>query len=648
MNILILMRKLVIKFCDFIFGKQTNGLKSRVWILAFDMVIVITSYLMAMVLLYFNDMKQPYWSYDWNRIIIVPIVYFVMFLIFKTYEGLIRYSGFDDIRKIITSNTFALSTLVIGKLIIIQIDTSLCARIFPRYFIIVYHYFITLVLMIISRLSIRRIYNELYKQPHNTKNNALVYGAGEGGMLLYRTLSQDQESPYNIFAFVDDNVQKNGKKINTISILSPQKAFDDAFLKTHHITTLILAIPSISADKKKEIIEKAMSFDLEVKTLPSFSSWYNGILPSNQIENIKIEDLLGREPIKLDNINVKREIDGKTVLITGAAGSIGSEICRQVLHYNPKLLIMVDQAESPMYDFQFELKNTPDLKLLVDKMVFIIADVKDQRRMEEVFSAYKPQIVYHAAAYKHVPFMEENPYEAVFVNVFGTKNIADLAMKYEAEKFVMISTDKAVNPTNVMGATKRIAEIYTQSRNSNTKFVTTRFGNVLDSNGSVVPLFKKQIEQGGPLTVTDNRIIRYFMTIPEACNLVLEAGSIGEDDDVFAFDMGQPVKIWDLADKMRKLARKPEIEIKEIGLRPGEKLYEELLATKENTIPTENKKIMRAKVREYEEKDVDGMISVLYEQMLTSDPFKIVAQMKVIVPEFISNNSIFEKLDKHE
>ena len=642
------MRKIVIKICDVIFGKQSDNSISRNWILFFDMIIVIASYLMAMVLLYFNDMKQPYWSYDWNRIILIPVVYLIMFLIFRTYEGLVRYSGFDDIRKIIISNTFALSTLIFGKLIIIQIDASLCALVFPRYFIIVYHYFITLVIMIISRLSIRRIYNELYKQSHNTKNNALVYGAGEGGMLLYRTLSQDQESPYNIFAFVDDNVQKNGKKINTISILSPQKAFDNVFLKANRITTLILAIPSISADKKKEIIEKAMSCNLEVKTLPSFSSWYNGNFRSKQIENIKIEDLLSRDPIKLDNINVKREIDGKVVLITGAAGSIGSEICRQVLHYNPKLLVMVDQAESSMYDFQFELKNAPDLKLLVDKMIFVIANVKDQRRMEEVFSEYKPQIVYHAAAYKHVPFMEENPYEAVFVNVFGTKNIADLAMKYETEKFVMISTDKAVNPTNVMGATKRIAEIYTQSRSSNTKFVTTRFGNVLGSNGSVVPLFKKQIEQGGPLTVTDKRIIRYFMTIPEACSLVLEAGSIGEDDDIFVFDMGQPVKIWDLADKMRQLAHKPEIEIKEIGLRPGEKLYEELLATKENTIPTENKKIMRAKVREYEEKDVDSMIDVLHEQLVTSDPFKIVAQMKVIVPEFISNNSIFETLDRHE
>lgn len=603
---------------------------------------------MAMVLLFFNDMKNPYWDYDWSRIIIVPCVYLVMFLIFKTHDGLIRYSGFNDIRKIIIANSFALSILVFSKMIFMKINTTVAYALYPRFFIIIYHYFITLVIMILSRLIIRRIYNEFYKKTSSKQKNVLVYGAGEGGLLLYRTLSQDTESPYKIFAFVDDNPTKHSKRINTINVLSPKKVFDFDFLKRNDIDTMIIAIPSIDIERKKKIIEKAMAFDLEVKTLPSFTSWYNGEINAEQIENIKIEDLLGREPIKLDNANVKREINKKIVLITGAAGSIGSEICRQVLHYNPKLLIMVDQAESPMYDFQFELKHTPDLKPFVEKMVFVIANVKDQRRMEEIFSKYNPQIVYHAAAYKHVPFMEENAYEAVFVNVFGTKNIADLAIKYNTEKFVMISTDKAVNPTNVMGATKRIAEIYTQSRNSNTNFVTTRFGNVLGSNGSVVPLFKKQIEQGGPLTVTDKRIIRYFMTIPEACSLVLEAGSIGEDDDIFVFDMGEPVKIWDLADKMRQLAHKPYIEIKEIGLRPGEKLYEELLATKENTIPTDNPKIMRAKVREYEEKDVDDMIVTLHEQLDTTDQFKIVTQMKVIVPEFVSNNSIFEKLDKHE
>ena len=299
-----------------------------------------------------------------------------------------------------------------------------------------------------------------------------------------------------------------------------------------------------------------------------------------------------------------------------------------------------------MYDFQFEMNNEPDFKDMHDRMAFVVTNVKDPLRMREVFEKYHPQVVFHAAAYKHVPFMEENAYEAVFVNVFGTKLVADLAVEYGVEKFVMISTDKAVNPTNVMGATKRIAEIYTQSRQGKTKFITTRFGNVLGSNGSVVPLFRKQIEKGGPITVTDRRITRFFMTIPEACSLVLEAGSIGEGGDIFVFDMGEKVKIWDLAEKMRKLAHRPDIEIIETGLRPGEKLYEEVLANEENTIKTDNEKIMHAIVRKYEASDVDAMFVDLYEALKTCDPMKIVAQMKVIVPEFKSNNSIFSQLDK--
>ena len=409
---------------------------------------------------------------------------------------------------------------------------------------------------------------------------------------------------------------------------------------------LIVAIPSLSEERNKEIIEKGLALNLIVKSIPSFDKWVDGKFASNQIQDIKIEDLLGRKPIILGKSNVIREINNKVVLVTGAAGSIGSEICRQVMHYNPAKLIMLDQAESPMYDFQFEMNNTADFKDKRDKMAFVITNVKDPVRMRRVFETYHPQVVFHAAAYKHVPFMEENAYEAVFVNVFGTKLIADLSVEYGVEKFVMISTDKAVNPTNVMGATKRIAEIYTQSRKGNTKFITTRFGNVLGSNGSVVPLFRKQIEQGGPITVTDHRITRFFMTIPEACSLVLEAGSIGEGGDIFVFDMGEKVKIWDLAEKMRKLAHHPEIEIIETGLRPGEKLYEEVLANEENTIKTDNEKIMHAIVRKYEAAEVDSMIAKLHDELETCDPMKIVAQMKVIVPEFKSNNSVFSQLDK--
>ena len=637
------MRKLILRFCNFIFGKHKNNTLPRYWILAVDMIIVIVAYIVALFMLYFRDFGAS--SFDWSRIWLVPIVYLVTFLISRTYDGMLRYSGFNDIRKLFYACTAALSLLIVSKLILFQIAPSLAKDLYPRYVTIIYHYLITLVAMILMRFTIRRLYNEVYKNIPD-KMNTLIYGAGDGGTVLMRTLSQDTKSKFKIKAFVDDDPKRAGTQINTIKIYSPKVAMTPEFIEKFDIDVLILAIPSISETRRKEIIEQGLALNLIVKSIPAFDKWVDGKIDSDQIKDIKIEDLLGRKPIILGKSNVIREINEKVVLVTGAAGSIGSEICRQVMHYNPSKLIMLDQAESPMYDFQFEMNNTEDFKDKRDKMAFVITNVKDPIRMREVFEMYHPQVVFHAAAYKHVPFMEENAYEAVFVNVFGTKLVADLAMEYGVEKFVMISTDKAVNPTNVMGATKRIAEIYTQSRQGKTKFITTRFGNVLGSNGSVVPLFRKQIEKGGPITVTDRRITRFFMTIPEACSLVLEAGSIGDGGDIFVFDMGEKVKIWDLAEKMRKLAHRPEIEIIETGLRPGEKLYEEVLANEENTIKTDNEKIMHAIVRKYEASDVDAMFDKLHEALETCDPMKIVAQMKVIVPEFKSNNSIFSQLDK--
>ena len=640
------MRILLIKLCNFLFGKQANNSLPRVWVLAFDIVVLLISYMISMLLVYYNNLHESTMFRGWYRIFIVTSVYLVMFLIYRTYYGMIRYSGFDDIRKIFNSCTIALTVLIVCKVVITQLRPSLVSLILPGYKIILYHYFLTVMIMVLSRFTIRRVYNEFYKDTSTIKQNTIVYGAGEGGVMLLRAFAQDQSSPYKIRVFTDDNPKKTNKNINTIPILPPEKVFNEEYIKKNNIKVLILALPSVSGERKKELIEMGMNYGLKVKTMPSFMQWVDGEIKTNQIQDIKIEDLLGREPIVLGKENVKREIDGKVVMITGAAGSIGSEMCRQTLHYNPKLLVMVDQAESPMYDLQFELKNMPEFKSVVDRMVFIIANVKDERRMREVFEEYHPQLIYHAAAYKHVPFMEENPYEAVYVNVFGTKNIVDLAIEYGVEKFVMISTDKAVNPTNVMGATKRIAEIYTQSRKCNTQFITTRFGNVLGSNGSVVPLFRKQLEQGGPLTVTDKRIIRFFMTIPEACSLVMEAGSIGQNNEIFVFDMGQPVKIYDLAKKMIQLSGQNQIEIKEIGLRPGEKLYEELLATKENTMPTDNPKIMRAQVRNYEAVEVNTLIEQLASALASCDDFAIVGQMKRIVPEFKSNNSVFCQLDQ--
>ena len=637
------MYKLITKFCNFIFGKHNNNTLPRYWILAVDMLIVIISYVGALFMLYFQNIKSS--GFDWSRIWIVPVVYLVAFLISRTYDGMLRYSGFNDIRKIFSACTSSLAFLLISKLVFTKVAPHVAYELYPRYVTLVYHYLFTMVIMILMRFTIRRLYNEVYKNTGD-KMNVLVYGAGDGGTVLLRTLSQDTQSRFRVKAFVDDDPKRVNSQINTIKVYSPEKALTPDFIKKNSIDVMIIAIPSLSEERSREIIEKGMSLNLIVKSIPAFDKWVDGKITSNQIQDIKIEDLLGRKPIILGKSNVIREINEKVVLVTGAAGSIGSEICRQIMHYNPAKLIMLDQAESPMYDFQFEMNNAPDFKEMRDRMAFVITNVKDPVRMREVFEMYHPQVVFHAAAYKHVPFMEENAYEAVFVNVFGTKLVADLAVEFGVEKFVMISTDKAVNPTNVMGATKRIAEIYTQSRKGKTKFITTRFGNVLGSNGSVVPLFRKQIEKGGPITVTDRRITRFFMTIPEACSLVLEAGSIGEGGDIFVFDMGEKVKIWDLAEKMRKLAHRPDIEIIETGLRPGEKLYEEVLANEENTIKTDNEKIMHAVVRKYEAAEVDSMIAKLHDELETCDPMKIVAQMKVIVPEFKSNNSIFSQLDK--
>jgi FlaA1/EpsC-like NDP-sugar epimerase len=388
--------------------------------------------------------------------------------------------------------------------------------------------------------------------------------------------------------------------------------------------------------------------------VPSINKWINGQLSSSQIHDVKIEELLGREPISLENEKITQQIRNKRVLVTGAAGSIGSEIVRQLIQYCPSRIILVDQAESELYNLQQEIFALNQHFGNHTSLVFLIASIKDRFRMNSIFNLYNPDFVYHAAAYKHVPLMEENPYEALMVNVFGTKIIADLALKYQCQRFVMVSTDKAVNPTNVMGASKRIAEMYIQCMsNERTHFITTRFGNVLGSNGSVIPLFKKQIESGGPVTVTHKDITRYFMTIPEACNLVLEASVMGKGGEILIFDMGSSIKIYDLARKMVQLSGLvpgKDIQITEVGLRPGEKLAEELLANEEYTLPTHHPKIMKARVKENGRKEILRCIEELSQIVLEGDNFALVDKMKEIIPEYISNNSIYTKLDarKHK
>ncbi|MBQ4548414.1 MAG: polysaccharide biosynthesis protein [Bacteroidales bacterium] len=647
------MKRLVKKLALALFkGRYAPQSFSKWLVLLFDCFLFFISFWIYVLIKYIYNIEYLNFHYELMHMLPLFAAFLINSFIFGSYQGLVRYSGFGDVKKIgfVCLGTFILAFMT--KTIVVRFIDPSNMFIVQKWFLshteVCFVSMLVFIFMTISRLIIRRIYNENISHKQDPIKT-IIYGAGDAGIITKKALEQDTSCYYDIVAFADDSNSKVGKTINGIPVYKPSKILNQDYISKNNIQTIILALPSVSKEQRTKIINEIINLGLVIKSVPHLNNWIDNDLTANQIEDIKIEDLLGREPIVLGKENVTEGLRGKVVMVTGAAGSIGSEICRQVLHYKPKKLILLDQAESPLYDIQFELRNNEPYRSFNVPMEFVIGNVKDNVKMREVFSKHQPQIVYHAAAYKHVPLMEEFPYEAVFVNVLGTKNVADLAIEFEVEKFVMVSTDKAVNPTNVMGATKRIAEIYTQSRKAEkTSFVTTRFGNVLGSNGSVIPLFKKQLAYGGPLTVTDRNIIRYFMTIPEACSLVLEAGVMGEKEDIFVFDMGEPVKIYDLAKKMIKLSHKQNIEIEITGLRPGEKLYEELLSTKENTIPTEHAKIMRAKVRRYTEEEVNEKIDTLINLIPTCDDFKIVAQMKNIVPEFISNNSIYSCLDKKE
>jgi FlaA1/EpsC-like NDP-sugar epimerase len=430
-----------------------------------------------------------------------------------------------------------------------------------------------------------------------------------------------------------------------VKVYKPNQINKD-FIDRLNISEVIVSIQKVEPVKLREIVDSLIILLIKVKIVPPVEKWINGDLQLAQIKQVRIEDLLGRQPINIENPIIKEEIENKVVLITGAAGSIGSEIARQITTYNCKQLILLDQAESALYDLQQEFKKNDNLNYKA-----IVADVRLKNDMNQIFDEYKPDLVYHAAAYKHVPLMENNPYQAAKVNVIGTKIVADLAIKFEVEKFVMISTDKAVNPTNVMGATKRLAEIYITClrETSKTKFIITRFGNVLGSNGSVIPLFRKQIEVGGPLTVTHREITRYFMTIPEACQLVLEAGSMGKGGEILVFDMGESIKIFDLAKNMIRLSGlnyPKDIDIKIVGLRPGEKIFEELLAVGENTIKTYHQKIMIAKVKNLDFSAIKPKIADICANIDQISKVEIVSKIKEIIPEYRSNNSEYEILDK--
>ncbi len=572
--------------------------------------------------------------------ITVISVRLVISYLFKTYSGVIRHTNIQDLQRLYLATTAGTALIVIlnvGSYIITK------SYILP-FSVIIIEYVLTFFLVASFRTVIKMIFQEI-TATSSEKIRVVIYGAGHNGLTTKQALDRVTEKKYLIIGFIDANPSKQGKKLEGVKIFAEEE-LEKVFIENQP-STLIIAVQNLPKDKKSQIIDLALQYNVKAQIIPPVTDWINGELSSKQIKPVKIEELLGRKPIVLNQDKIKNQLGGKVVLVTGAAGSIGSGLVDQIAKYFPSKIIMLDQAETPLYDLELRMKAEYGNTMTE----IVIGDIRDEVRMRNLFNEFKPNFVYHAAAYKHVPMMEENPSEAIRANVHGTKTIADLSEEFGVENFVMISTDKAVNPTNVMGATKRIAEIYTQSKNvaSKTKYITTRFGNVLGSNGSVIPIFRRQIEAGGPITVTHPDITRFFMTIPEACQLVLEAGMMGEGGEIFIFDMGESVKIVTLAEKMIKLSGLTlgrDIEIKYSGLRPGEKLYEELLANEENTLKTHHEQIMVAQVRATNFEDISKQICDLIGLYDSQDNFKIVGQMKAIVPEYLSKNSIYSKLDK--
>ena len=574
-----------------------------------------------------------------ESILIFFLIKFIIFYFFKIHKGLVRHTSNEDLKRIF----YALSTCFLLFIIIgiIRYNYYDGAFLFPTSILIV-EFTTSLLLIVGTRFLIKLVYLQTIKNKGELEN-ILIYGAGISAIITKKTIENDPRNNQKIIGFIDDNLKLNGTRIEGVHVYASLELSN--LCKEFKVKTVVIAIQNPNLLNQKIIIDTCINLNVKIQKVPNPKSWINGEFSAKQLSKIKIEDLLGRNSIILQKDKIEVELNQKVILITGAAGSIGAGIAQQIASFNPKLLILLDQAESPLFDLQFSLiNNFPELKFEL-----VIGDICNENRMCNLFKTFNPQIVFHAAAYKHVPMMEMHPSEAVTTNILGTKIISDLSETFKTEKFVMISTDKAVNPTNVMGASKRIAEMYIEYKNnvSTTNYITTRFGNVLGSNGSVIPLFQKQIENGGPITITDERITRYFMTISEACQLVLEAGSMGKGGEIFIFEMGESIKIIDLAKKMISLSGLQlgrDIDIKITGLRPGEKLYEELLSNEENTLKTHHAKILIAKNREASSEQIKN-IEQLIALIPLQDDLKIVKKMKEIVVEYISNNSIYEVLD---
>ena len=584
-------------------------------------------------------------DFDVNQLLvqlpIVCIITAISFLIIGSYKGVVRHTGVRDVYNIF--NTICLSSILLIIMVLINKELDILENFTIPLSIIIIYSLLSFIGLTASRFVFKSIYNAILTKDIKLNKNVIIYGAGESGILTHNALIQNTKNKVRVLGYIDNDNKKVGKQINGIDVFS-RRILTEEFIIKNNISEVIFSIKDISPKKLRILVERLVDYPVEVKIVPPVEDWINGELKVSQIKQVQIEDLLDRAQISINNSKIAKELYNKTVLVTGGAGSIGSELVRQICSYGYKSLIVIDQAESALYDLQQELKQNG-----FHNFIPIVGDVRDKNRLNFIFEEHKPNMVFHAAAYKHVPLMEYNSYEAIKINIAGTKNISDLSVIHGVEKFVFVSTDKAVNPTNVMGASKRIAEMYIScmQQEGKTKFITTRFGNVLGSNGSVIPLFRKQIEKGGPITLTHKDVTRYFMTIPEASQLVLEAGSMGKGGEIFIFDMGESVKIFDLAKNMIKLSGlnyPDDIDIKITGLRPGEKLYEELLANGESTMPTYHKKIKISKVRALDYPSIRTKIDELCitNMFFSGDP---VVLMKKIVPEFVSNNSELCKLD---
>jgi FlaA1/EpsC-like NDP-sugar epimerase len=578
------------------------------------------------------------WLQNWPEFITYLSIKGLIFYLFGIHKGLVRYTSVQDSQRILKANLSA--TLIFVVISAIRAWGLNVTYLFPSS-ILLMEFIISLLFLIGSRFVVKLWYLESVKSA-DFSERVLIFGAGAMGLIAKRTIENDNRIQQQIIGFIDSNQKLVSNRVDGVTVYSSAQL--KQLLESLNIDKVIIAIRNPNPEDLRAIVETCLSNQVKVQRVQDPNTWVNGELTQKKISKIEITELLGREAIQLNHAKLSSELNGQVVLVTGAAGSIGSGIVNELVKYSPKKIILIDQAESPLYDLQQALSSSKK----ASNINFIVGDIRNRIFLKRVFDEHKPSIVFHAAAYKHVPLMEENPNEAIETNVIGTKNLVEFSTANDVEKFVFVSTDKAVNPTNIMGASKRIAEMVVQQANKTvkTKFITTRFGNVLGSNGSVIPLFQKQIEQGGPVTVTDERITRFFMTIPEACQLVLEAFSMGNGGEIFVFDMGESVRIIDLAKKMIMLnGLEPNIDIaiKITGLRPGEKLFEELLADAETALPTHHPKILIAKTRE-NPIEFDALVQQLnLEDQLLSR----VSIMKQIVPEFVSNNSLFQQLDGH-